>query len=118
MSETFIARLDKALVKYTAGDNFTLAEGQSRYMDLKLSRSEKNLREPFSDKKYDSDKTKNTLLNCVDFAAHYCKEKKKGSVILRPYLNKEFHFFHQKFLYPVSVLPSETEIKINEKYFQ
>lgn len=27
LSETFIARLDKALVKYTAGDNFALTEG-------------------------------------------------------------------------------------------
>lgn len=27
LSETFIARLDKALVKYTAGDDSALAEG-------------------------------------------------------------------------------------------
>lgn len=63
LSETFIARLDKALVKYTAGDNFALTEGQSGYMALKLSWSEKNLSEPFSVGKYGSDKTKYTLLN-------------------------------------------------------
>lgn len=45
-------------------------------MALKLSPSEKILREPFSIRKYGSDKTKNTWLNCVNFAEYYFKEKK------------------------------------------
>lgn len=46
-------------------------------MALKLSQSEKILREPFSVRKYGSDKTKNTLLNCVDFVEYYFREKKR-----------------------------------------
>lgn len=45
-------------------------------MALKSSQSEKILREPFSIRKYGSDKTKNTLLNS-DFAEYHFKEKKK-----------------------------------------
>lgn len=50
-------------------------------MALKSSQSEKILREPFSIRKYGSDKTKNTLLNS-DFAEYLFKEKKKRGGIL------------------------------------
>lgn len=47
-------------------------------MVLKLSQSENILGEPFSVRKYGSDKIKNTSLESVDFAEYFFKEEEKG----------------------------------------